>query len=191
MQIPDRFMPLLAKGNGFFMRTEASPGALVPAIRQAIEKMNSQQVMFGTETMDNIISDSLANRRFSMILLGIFAALALVLSAVGIYGVTSYLVGQRTHEIGIRLALGAQTSDVLRLILGQGAKMALIGVAIGIAAALGLTRLMANMIFGVSAHDPLTFAGVALILVAVALAACYVPARRAMRVDPIAALRYE
>jgi predicted permease len=191
MQIPDRFMPLLSKGTGYFLRTQASPDALVPAIRRAIGQMNSQQVMFGTETMDNIISDSLADRRFSMILLGIFAALALLLSAVGIYGVISYLVGQRTHEIGIRMALGAQTRDVLKLILGQGAKMALLGVAIGIAAALGLTRLMATMIFGVSAHDPLTFAGVAIILVAVALSACYVPARRAMRVDPMSALRYE
>ena len=116
------------------------------------------------QTMDKIISDSLAARRFSMILLGIFAALALVLSCVGIYGVISYLAGQRTHEIGIRMALGAQRNDVLRLILGHGAKMALIGVAVGIAASLALTRLMAKLLFGVSAYDPLTF---------LAVAACY------------------
>lgn len=191
VQIPDRFMPLLAKGTGIFMRTQGSPETFLPAIRHAIGSINSEQALYSVESMGEIISDSLAARRFGMILLGVFAALALILSCVGIYGVISYLVGQRTHEIGIRIALGAQTSDVLRLVLGHGAKMTLIGVGIGIAVALGLTRLMANIIFGVSAHDPLTFAGVAVVLVTVALAACYVPARRAMRVDPINALRYE
>jgi ABC-type antimicrobial peptide transport system permease subunit len=126
-----------------------------------------------------------------MDLLGIFAALALVLACVGIYGVISYLAGQRTHEIGIRMALGAQRASVLRLVVGEGARMALIGVALGTAAALGLTRLMANQLFGVSPHDPLTFAGVALLLAMVALGACYLPARRAMRTDPMAALRQE
>ena len=191
MQVPDKFMPLLSKGTGVVMRTEGSPDALVGAIRHTIEKINSQEVMFGAESMDQVISDSLAARRFSMILLGVFAVLALVLSCIGIYGVISYLVGQRTHEIGIRIALGAQRSDVLRLILGQGAKMALIGVGIGIVAALGLTRLMTNQLFGVSAHDPLTFVGVAIVLTLVALVACYIPARRAMRTDPMVALRYE
>jgi len=141
--------------------------------------------------MDKIISDSLAARRFSMVLLGIFAALALTLSCVGIYGVLSYLAGQRTHEIGIRMALGAQRSDVLRLILGHGAKMALIGVAVGVVASLALTRLMDKLLFGVNAYDPLTFIAVACLLILVALAASYIPARRAMRVDPTVALRYE
>jgi len=191
MQVPDKFMPLLAKSGQVIMRTKGSPDALIGPIRHTIEQINSQEVMYGAESMDRIISDSLAARRFSMILLGIFAAIALLLSCVGIYGVISYLVGQRTHEIGIRIALGAQRSDVLRLILGQGARMALIGVAIGIAAGLALTRLMGKMLFGVSAHDPLTFAGVAIVLILVALAACYIPARRAMHTDPIVALRYE
>jgi putative ABC transport system permease protein len=141
--------------------------------------------------MNEVISSTLAPRRFSMILLGVFAGLALVLSSVGIYGVISYLVGQRTREIGIRVALGARRTDVLRLVLGHGVKMVLIGVAIGLLASLGLTRLMADMLYGVSPVDPLTFLGVALILTFVALAACYIPARRAMRVDPMVALRYE
>ncbi|HVB07914.1 MAG TPA: ABC transporter permease [Candidatus Acidoferrales bacterium] len=191
MQIPDKFMPLLSKGTDMLVRSQGSPVALTTAIRHALEQMNSQQVMYGIETMDDIVSDSLAARRFSMILLGIFAAIALLLSCVGIYGVISYLVAQRTHEIGVRIALGAQRSDVLRLILGEGARMALIGVAIGIAAALGLTRLMANQLFGISSHDPLTFGGVAILLIIVALVACYIPARRAMGTDPIVALRYE
>ena len=190
-QVPDQFMPLLDKGDDFLVRTRVPSDTLVGPIRHALSQMNSQLVMYESETMDEVIAGSLAGRRFSMILLGVFAALALILACVGIYGVISYLVGQRTHEIGVRMALGAQRRDVLRLVLGQGAKMALIGVGIGIAAGLGLTRLMANQLFGVSAYDPVTFAAVAIVLVAVALFACYIPARRAMRVDPVVALRYE
>jgi putative ABC transport system permease protein len=148
-------------------------------------------VVYNVETMDEVVSNSFAARRLSMIFLSIFAVIALMLACVGIYGVISYLVGQRTHEIGVRVALGAQPSDVLRLVIGHGVRMALIGVAIGTGAALGLTRLMANQLFGVGVHDPLTFAGVAMLLIIVAVAACYVPARRAMKVDPIIALRYE
>jgi ABC-type antimicrobial peptide transport system permease subunit len=153
--------------------------------------MNSQDVVFEVHSYDEIVSRSLAERWFSMVLLGIFAALALVLSSVGIYGVISYVVGQRTHEIGIRIALGAQRKDVLALVLGEGTRTALLGVGIGLIAALGLTRLMVSVLYGVSATDPLTFVAVAGVLAAVALAACYIPARRAMRVDPIVALRYE
>lgn len=190
-QIPDQFLPLMSRGAGALIRTAGPPLSEVSAVRQALERYNSQLVTFGTETLEDIISDSLAARRFSMVLLGIFAALALVLSAVGIYGVISYISGQRTHEIGVRMALGAQPADVLRMIVGQGAGLALIGVAIGMAAAFGLTRLMGKMIFGVSAHDPLTFGIVAVVLSAIAILACYFPARRATRTDPLAALRYE
>lgn len=126
-----------------------------------------------------------------MFLLGVFATLALVLASVGIYGVISFMVGQRTHEIGLRMALGAQHRDVMRLVLGEGVKMALVGVAGGAAAALGLTRLMVNELFGVAPEDPLTFAAVAIVLTLVALLACYLPARHAVRVDPMVALRYK
>jgi putative ABC transport system permease protein len=190
MQIPDDFWSGPPQA-AVVMRSKGSPAGMVPAIRAAIEKMNGENVIYDTKPLEQIVADSLADRRFSMILLGVFAALALLLSSLGIYGVISYVVGQRTHEIGIRMALGAQRNDVLRLMLGEGMKMALVGVAIGIAAALGLTRLMTNMLFGVSTADPITFCGVALILAGVALTACYIPARRAMRVDPMVALRYE
>jgi predicted lysophospholipase L1 biosynthesis ABC-type transport system permease subunit len=190
-QVPDQFVPLVARGGEFVVRTQGSPELELGAIRRATERINGQIVVYDTQPMDKIISNSLAARRFSMVLLGIFAALALALSCVGIYGVISYLAGQRAHEIGVRMALGAQRQDVLRLILGNGARMALIGVAVGIGASLALTRLMAKMLFGVSAYDPLTFLAVAGLLILVAMAASYMPARRAMRVDPVEALRYE
>ncbi len=173
-------------------RGAAEPG-LFDQLRQTNARMSREQVIFGMQTMNEIIADSLSVRRFSMMLFGAFAALALVLAAIGLYGVVSYLVGQRTHEIGVRLALGAQRGDVLRWVLGQGARLALLGVGIGLVAALGLARVMAqsSLLYGVRAVDPLTFAGVALLLTAVALVACYVPARRATRADPLAALRAE
>jgi putative ABC transport system permease protein len=138
-----------------------------------------------------LLSDSVSPRRFSAVLTGIFSILALLLAAVGIYGVMSYAVSQRTHEFGIRMALGAQPDDVRSLIVGRGAKLAFIGVALGLLGAFGFTRLLASLLFGVKPTDPLTFAGVALLLVFVALVACYFPARRAMKVDPLVALRYE
>ena len=191
MQMPDAFVKLTATGMGVVVRAREGTPALFDLIRRASNQMNSKQTVYAAQSMDEIISSSLDQRRFSMALLGVFAALALLLSSVGIYGVVSFLIGRRTQEIGIRMALGAQRSDVLRLVVGEGAKMALSGVAVGAVAALGLTRLMANMLFGVSATDPLTFAGVATVLTLVALAACYLPARRAMRVDPVVALRHE
>ncbi len=191
MQLPAKLMPLVAGAVAVVLRTEGDPAAVMGRVRHAIEELDPREVVYGVETMDEVVSDSFAARRFSMILLGVFAALALLLSCVGIYGVVSCLVGQRTHEIGVRVALGAERGDVMRLMLGQGAKMALIGVVIGIVAALGLTRLMANELFGVTAHDPLTFADVVIVLTFVALLACYIPARRAMRIEPIIPLRYE
>jgi predicted permease len=176
---------------GVVLRSAGSPLGMVGAVREAIVKLNSQNVMYEARTMEAIIAESLAARRFSMILLSIFATLALLLSSIGIYGVISYVVGQRTREIGIRIALGAQRSTVLWLMLGEGMKMAMTGVVVGIVAAAGLTRLMSQLIYGVSAADPVTFAGVIIVLTTVAFAACYVPARRAMRVDPMVALRYE
>jgi len=191
MQMPDAYMAMVPSGIGVVVRAANNTAGLLDSIRSTSRQMSSQQVLFGALTMDQIISDSLAARRFSMILLGIFAALALLLSSVGIYGVISYLVGQRTQEIGIRVALGARRWDVLRLVLTHSVKMAVLGVLIGVAASLALTRLMDKMLYGVSATDPFTFLAVAIVLTFVALAASYLPARRAMRVDPIVALRYE
>src|SRR6185295_6962639 len=142
-------------------------------------------------TMDEYISATVAGPRFNATLLMIFAAVALVLTVVGLYGVMSYSVAQRTNEIGIRMALGAQASDVLRLIVSQGFKLVLLGLGIGLAFAFALTRVIASLLFGVTAKDPVTFAAVAVLLALVALLACYIPARRATRLDPLHALRYE
>lgn len=161
------------------------------SIRGVLRRMNAECVAYDAESMEQIISRSLAAQRYSMILLGGFAALALLLASVGIYGVISYVVGQRTQEIGIRLALGAQRGHVSGLVIGDGARLILIGLAAGAVAALALTQLMASLLFGVSPTDPLTFACVAMLLALVALLACYVPARRAARVNPITALRCE
>ncbi len=149
--------------------------ALFDSIRRVVQSHNSQNVISRPQTMNEVIAGSLATQRFSMILLDAFAVVALLLASLGLYGVISYLVGQRTHELGIRLALGAQRKDVLRLVLNHGMKMALGGVALGLVAAFGLTRLLAKMLYGVSATDPATFAVIALLLMAVALLACLHP----------------
>ncbi|HVH59384.1 MAG TPA: ABC transporter permease [Candidatus Sulfotelmatobacter sp.] len=192
LQLPDDQLKTLASSTtGFIIRTQGSPDAFASAVRDALREFNSKAVLYAPKTMDHIISQSLAARRFAVMLLAVFAALALVLASIGIYGVISYMVGQRTHEIGIRMALGAQRSHVLKIVLGQGARLALLGVMIGLAAAAGLTRLMGTILYGVSATDPLTFAAVAIVLTLIALAACYIPARRAVRLDRIVALRHE
>jgi predicted permease len=190
-QVPDRFWPLLANGSQYVARTGGTSGDIAVAIRQGAEKVVSSAVLYDVRPMEEIVSRSISTQRLTMFLLSVFSALALILSTVGIYGVISYLTGQRTHEIGVRVALGASRSDVLRMVLGEGLKITLIGIAIGLAAAFGLTRLITTVIYGVGTTDPITFASVAILLSGVALLACYIPARRAMRVDPMVALRYE
>ena len=193
MQMPNDFITATSSGTGVLVRTDGAVpmSAVFDSIRRMSQQMNSQQVIYGAQTMDEIIALSFATRRFSMILLGAFAALALLLASVGIYGVISYLVARRTQEIGIRMALGANRADVVRLVMRDGVRIAAIGVGIGIVCALALTRLIANMLYGISATDPVTFLAISLLLLATAMAACYLPARRAMRVDPMAALRSE
>ena len=175
----------------FVVRTTGDPLARMAAVRDQIHSLLPDQPVAAVATMDQLLERSLSGARFSMLLLTIFAGLALVLSAVGIYGVMSYAVTQQTHEIGIRMALGARPKDVLGLIVRHGAKLALVGVAIGIAVGLGLTRLMASLLYGVGPTDIVTFASVAIVLLGIAMLACWIPARRAMKVDPMMALRHE
>ncbi len=191
MQLPEKLMPLVADAVAVVLRTRSDPAAVMGPLRRAIEEIDPRDVVYNVHTMNEVVSSSFAARRFSMILLGLFAVLAVMLACGGIYAVISFLVGERTHEIGVRMALGAQRADVLRLVAGQGLKVTLSGVGAGLAGALALTRFLSKLIFGVKPTDPLTFILVPLILTAVAMLASYFPARRAMKVDHIVALRYE
>jgi hypothetical protein len=193
MQGPNRVMQDVAHGMGAYVRFKSplNAEALFQTIRKKLTNDNDQIIVSGNESEDEVVARSIASQRFALFLLGSFALLALLLASIGIYGVLSYLVGQRTQEIGVRMALGAQRLDVLRMVLKDGTRMMLAGVAIGIVTALALTQLMASMLFGVKPTDPVTFGAVAALLCGIALFACYLPARKAMRVDPMVALRYE
>jgi putative ABC transport system permease protein len=164
---------------------------MVGAVRTAIQNVDHDQPIYNVSTMTAMISTAVAPRRLNLVLLGGFALVALTLAAVGIYGVMANLVTQRTGEIGLRMALGAQPQDVLRLFVTRGLRLALLGVAVGLGASLALARLMATLLYGVSASDPITFIAITVLLLSVALLACFVPARRASKVDPMVALRYE
>jgi len=178
-------------GMTLVVRTEANPVTLVSAVRAAVASLDKDVPLSGVETLDEMLAGQVASQRFNMALLGAFAGLALLLAAVGIYGVMAYAVGQRTQEIGIRMALGALPENVLRMVLVQGARLAILGVVLGLGGGVALTRLLRTLLFEVEPTDPATFAAGAALLFAAALAACWIPARRAARVDPLVALRYE
>jgi putative ABC transport system permease protein len=173
------------------VRAAGDPLALVAPVQQAVWAEAKDQPLEYIATMERIVAVATAETRFYSWMLGVFALLALTLGAMGIYGVMSYSVAQRTHELGVRLALGAQSGDVLRLVVRQGMRLTLLGLVLGLAASLAVTRLLAGLLFGVSATDPLTFVSIAVLLALVALAACWIPARRATKVDPLVALRSE
>ena len=191
---PQMYVPFAQaqrRAMSLVVRTSVDPLTMVPAVRGQIWAIDKDQPLYNVRTLEQIVSESVARPRFNMLLIGIFAVIAIVLAAVGIYSVMSYSVTQRTHEIGIRVALGAQAGEVLGLVIRQGMTVALIGVGLGFAAAILLTRLMSSLLFNVTATDPVVFVAISTILTGVALGACLVPARRAMKVDPMVALRYE
>ncbi|MGH9510368.1 MAG: FtsX-like permease family protein, partial [Terriglobales bacterium] len=192
--VPEVFLPMRQNPFGsmtLLVRAAENPEGLLPVVKAQVWAVDKDMAIWSVASMDQLISDSVAGRRFKLLLFGFFAALALVLAAVGIYGVMAYLVTQRTHEIGIRMALGAQTGDILRLVLGQGLALTLIGVGAGLGGAFALTRVLTSLLYGVTPTDPVTFVAVSLLLAVVAGLACWIPARRATRVDPMVALRYE
>jgi putative ABC transport system permease protein len=183
-QAPQGGMTVIIKGA-------SDPNQLISSVRAAVKEIDPDQPIYSPKTMYEIRAESVAGERLNLTLLSLFGGLALVLAIVGIYGVMSYSVTQRTHEIGIRMAIGARPRDVFTMILGHGMKLAIIGVVIGLAAAFGLTRLMASMLFGVAPTDATTFGAIAALLIGVALLACYLPGRRATKVEPTISLRYE
>jgi putative ABC transport system permease protein len=183
-QTPSGGMTVIIKGS-------SDPNQLISSVRNAVKEIDPDQPIYNPRTMNEIRAESVQGERLSLTLLSLFAGIALVLAIVGIYGVMSYSVTQRTHEIGIRMAIGARPRDVFKMILGQGMKLALIGVGIGLVLAYFVTRFMVTMLFGVEPTDAMTFSGITIILVAVALLACYLPGRRATKVEPTISLRYE
>ena len=191
LQVPPDWMSFIEGTMTAVLRTTADPNSLVAAVRGEVQKMDSGLAVFNVHTMQALVDGSLAQPRFRTVLLGAFAGVALILAAIGLYGVIAYSVTQRTNELGVRMALGAQKNDVLRLIVGQAALMAVLGIGIGLIAALGLLRVISKLLFGVNTTDPVTFASTALLILAVALAASAIPAWRAIHVDPVVALRYE
>ncbi|HEY1939323.1 MAG TPA: ABC transporter permease [Candidatus Angelobacter sp.] len=190
-QTPDKELQRGGLGGDIFIRQRSTGSANLAMLRSRMVEFNSELILHNPEYMEKSVADSISSKRFTMTLLGVFAFLALLLASIGIYGVLSYMVGQRTKEIGVRMALGAQKFDVLRMVLRDGARMTITGVILGLIGALALTRLMRTMLYGVRPTDPLTFVSVAALLCIIAMLACYVPARRAMRVDPIEALRHQ
>jgi putative ABC transport system permease protein len=195
--VPERYFPLATEladrdfRGSIAVKTAIPPRSLLGAIRADVRQMDSALALYRVRTMDEVVADGMQDTTLQAFLLGIFAAIALLLAAVGLYGVMSYLVTQRTHEIGVRIALGAQQSDVFRIVIGQGFALTVTGVVMGLSGALALTRVLGRLLYGVSATDPVTFATAASVLAGVAILACYIPAHRAMRVDPMVALRYE
>ena len=190
-QFPDQVMDLLSGGSTFVLHTGGSPYAVVPALKRRVNSISGNMVSYDERSMEDVIRDSLLARRFTRLLLAVFAALAVVLATVGIYGVVSYFVTQSTHNIGVYMALGADTGTVLKMVLRSAMRMAFLGIVIGATVAFAVTRLMRDLLFGVSSGDPVTFAAVAVLLAAVTMVASYVPARRATKIDPMVALRYE
>jgi putative ABC transport system permease protein len=188
------YMPHLqapTPGLTVLVRTRGEPLSMAAAVRQEVRAIDKDVPVTQVQTMEKVLGASVAQPRFSMLVVGLFAVLALVLSAVGIYGVMAYAVSRRAHEIGVRMALGAGANQVLRLVIKDGMTLALTGIAVGLIGALALTRLMASLLFGIGAKDPATFVSVAIFLALVAFIACYIPARRATKVDPLVALRNE
>ncbi|MDQ3173454.1 MAG: FtsX-like permease family protein, partial [Acidobacteriota bacterium] len=188
------FVPYSQAPSGstiFVVRTKGDPNVLLQSVKERIWQTNKTQPFYAVTTMDQLLRDSLKARRFNLALLSALAALALSLAAIGIYAVMSFTTGQRTHEIGVRMALGARAPDIIRLVVGEGMALTLTGIAIGLVASFALTRFLSSLLFNISSTDPVTFAGITILLSIVALLACYIPARRATKVDPLLALRYE
>jgi predicted permease len=190
LQIPDELFGLL-NGMSFAVRSNLEPQAVTAAVSHELQALDADIPVYNVEPMNEIIRTSIARERFATLLFAFFAGAALLLGAIGTYGVLSCSVSQRTHEMGIRMAFGAETGDILGLVLRWGGKLIAAGIIVGVALALGFSRLLASMLYGVTATDPITFGLVSLVLIVVAIAACYIPARRATKVDPIIALRYE